>query len=93
MERLVTMPLEGALAGYEIVVDLERITLGFFEDLESPAMRDNLTALCDVIVGGKLPAGEIADGKARPILRKLKPEAFVALANGMMKAVKVPKNA
>ena len=93
MEKIITMPLEKGLSGFEIVVDLDRITLGFFEDLESPAMRDNLNALCGVIVGGKLPAGDIDADNIRLRLRALKPEQFMALAEGMLKAVRTPKNA
>lgn len=84
----VTMPLEGALEGYSIVVDTDNITLGFYEDLESDMTKDRLNALSEVIVGGSLPHGTDRTG-----LRKLKPVEFNALCGGIAKALQVPKNA
>lgn len=92
-DKRVTMALEGTLSGYEIVVDIDNITLGFFEDLQAPGMKENLDALCDVIVGGRLPFGAVTSENIRQALRKLKPDQFGALATGMQKALSVPKNA
>ena len=93
MDTQISMPLEGSLDGYSIIVDTDQITLGFFEDLESPLMKDNLNALTEVIVGGRLPHGDITADTLRPCLRKLKPAQFNDLAVGMQKALRVPKNA
>lgn len=93
MDTRATVDLEGTLSGYQIVVDTDNITLGFFEDLQAPGMKENLDALCEVIVGGRLPFGDVTPENVRKALRKLKPDQFGALAMGMQKALQIPKNA
>ena len=97
-----TISLEGALAGYEVVLNLDEITIGFYEYLEAPGWTRTLDALCEVVIGGRLPSGAITvspeDGKADPkqvrqVLRKLKTDQAMALANGIGAAIKLPKNA
>ncbi len=87
MANLIRVDLDGSLAGHHVMVDLDEMDAGFFEDLESQKFRLILDALARVIKAGDLPAGT-----DRASLRRLKPADMQSLIQGVGRAWQVPKS-
>jgi hypothetical protein len=84
--EIVPVTLSGPLAGKQIMVDLDRLTIGTLEDMESQRVTVVKAAICSLIVGGDL--GDDVSAATR----KLKPGEFGALVDGVLGAIR-PKKA
>ena len=83
---LIRIDLEGPLAGRFVMVDPEVLDCGLVEDMQSGQMAQMMDAVAKAVRGGDLP-----HGFGRADLRKLKPREFRELANGVARAIDVPK--
>ncbi len=76
--------LTGALEGHYVLVDMDRVTYGFVEDM---ALGVNMVnSLLEVIVGGDMPYGFDREG-----LRKLNIGQFKRLSVDIVNSVEIPK--
>lgn len=78
--------LEGALAGHYLLIDQDKLTMGFLEDLDSGRVAFVLKAIADVIAGSDLLGGH--DYKA---MRALKPAEFRAIVDAVKQGLEIPK--
>ena len=87
VESTVTVALGGALAGRQIEVDLDELTIGTLEDLESQRVTSVKAALCSLIVGGDLGTGEALSAT----VRRMRVAEFGALADGVLNLLQEKK--
>lgn len=89
------VPLADPLAGEWIDVDVEAITLGMLEDIESfQKVGLVLDALSGIITTTSLkPQGAVPDGMSpvRAVLRGLRPQMLAAVVQGITRAGDIPK--
>ena len=77
-EEPVRIELDGALKGHHILVDVDGLTIGTLEDMESGKVSRILDAIMPLLMGGDLPGGTGRDG-----LRRLKLDEFKAVIDSL----------
>lgn len=85
MPNTVRVDLEKPFEQYHVLVNVDEVTIGLLEDVQSGSIKQTLDALNAAIVGGELPGGTNRAG-----LRRLKPAEFGAVARAVVEAAKVP---
>jgi hypothetical protein len=85
----IRIELTGALAGHHIVVDSDKLTMGFLEDLEGPTVRHILDSTAGAILSSDIP-GASTQAEMQLAVRNMKRPAFMALVAGIKEAYEVP---
>ncbi len=80
--------LKGPLEGHYIMVDVDEISFGLVEDIQTGQAAQILDQLAKIILGGDVVNGDEAERRAG--LRKLHPRKLGAVINGVTAALALP---